>query len=95
MATKKEIHTGLLLINYQINSLKTHTEGFQNLIEEYPHKQISDSSYIIQTELSPKLIYKNLKAYLSYRDTLIISPFAHPYHGRANSDMIEWLSERI
>jgi len=83
----------LLSVMYQINS-KSHFVDFQNLISEYIHRKISNSSYIIETKLSPTELYEEFRIHLNPGDTLIINKFAKPWHGHSDKDVIDWLSER-
>ncbi len=78
---------------YRINN-EHHFVGFQNLVSEYIHRKISNSSYIIETNLSPKEVYKEFRMHINPGDTLIISTFAKPWHGHGDTDVIDWLVER-
>ncbi len=84
----------LLSVTYQIGSNEPHFVDFQTLVNEYIHKKISNSSYIIETKLSPTELYKEFIAGLNQADTLIISKFAKPWHGHGDSHVIDWLVER-
>jgi len=83
----------LLSVMYQINS-KPHFVDFQNLVSEYKHRKISNSSYIIETKLSPTELYEEFRIHLNPGDTLIISKFAKPWRGHSDKGVIDWLSER-
>ena len=84
----------LLSVTYQIGSNEPHFVDFQTLVNEYIHKKISNSSYIIETKLSPTELYEEFRIHLNPGDTLIISKFAKPWHGHGDSDVIDWLVER-
>ncbi len=84
----------LLSVTYQIGSNEPHFVDFQTLVNEYIHKKISNSSYIIETKLSPTELYKEFIAGLNQADTLIISKFAKPWHGHGDDDIIDWIVER-
>ncbi len=83
----------LLSVMYQINN-EPHFVDFQNLINEYINRKISNSSYIIETKLSPKEVYEEFRIHLNQGDTLIISKFANPWHGHGDKDVIDWLVEK-
>ncbi len=83
----------LLSVMYQISN-ESHFVDFQNLVSEYKHRKISNSSYIIETKLSPTELYEEFRIHLNQGDTLIISKFAKPWHGHSDKDVIDWLSER-
>ena len=89
MSKKRKTTTGLLFITYNINSLGPEEYmDFQKAIQEYPHRKISDSCYMIKTKLSPETIYDELRTHLSKRDTLIICPFTRPWYGRSAANLI-------
>ena len=54
----------LLSVMYQINN-EPHFGDFQNLINEYINRKISNSSYIIETKLSPKEVYEEFRIHLN------------------------------
>ena len=85
---------GLLSVTYKIDNRDPHYGDFQDLINQYPHRKISNSSYIIETKLSPKEFYVEFRIHLNQGDTLIISKFANPWHGHGDKDVIDWLVER-
>jgi len=84
----------LLSVTYKINNDEPHYVDFQDLINQFPHRKISNSSYIIETKLSPKEVYKEFRTHINQSDTLIISKFAKPWHGHGDDDIIDWLVER-
>ena len=84
----------LLSVTYKINNDEPHYVDFQNLLIKYPSRKISNSSYIIETNLSPKEVYEELRMQINQSDTLIISKFANPWHGHCNADVIDWIIKR-
>ena len=64
---------GLLSVTYKTDNYEPHYVDFQDLINQYPHRKISDSSYIIETTLSPKKVYEELRIHINQSDTLIIT----------------------
>ncbi len=83
----------LLSITYQINN-EYHLIDCQNLINNYINRKISNSTYIIETKLSPKEVYEEFRKHVAQGDTLIISKFANPWHGHGDKDVMDWLVER-
>ena len=83
----------LLSVTYQINN-EYHFIDFQNLINNYINRKISNSTYIIETKLSPKEVYEEFRKHVNQGDTLIISKFANPWHGHGDKDVMDWLVER-
>ena len=83
----------LLSVTYQINN-EYHFIDFQNLINNYINRKISNSTHIIETKLSPKEVYEEFRKHVNQGDTLIISKFANPWHGHGDKDVMDWLVER-
>ena len=52
---------GLLSVTYKIGNYDHHYGDFQDLINQYPHRKTSKSSYIIETKLSPKEVYEEFR----------------------------------
>ena len=85
---------GLLSLTYKIDNYYPHDGDFQDLINQYPHRKTSNSSYIIETILSPQEFYEELRMHINPGETLIISKFAKPWHGHGHKDIIDWIAER-
>jgi hypothetical protein len=85
------------LVNYDLNREADHHdyEGFYEFFRENDVVRLSESSYVIDTELAPAQIYAILDRNIDPNDFLIISELDDCFYGRNSPEVIEWLSARL
>lgn len=57
--------------------------------------RLSESSYAVQTTMSPGAVHQRLRPMLDEDDTIFIIPLSKPYAGRGAREVIDWLDENL
>lgn len=87
-----------LLITYDLN--KEHTsKNYAEIIEVIKSTnnwaKLSESSYAVETNLTPHQMYLKLKPYVDNGDNLLIFTLNTPYYGQHSSEVVEWLARKF
>jgi hypothetical protein len=83
-----------LLITCTAGKLGLKRQMLLNEIYSFSATQLTPSVYAIRTECSPKEIFKRLKPYIEYEDTLYVSQIGDTV-GHGNSDTNDWLETNL
>ncbi|WP_146127901.1 hypothetical protein [Burkholderia gladioli] len=57
--------------------------------------KLSESSYAMHTNMTPKMVYEKAKPYLDEKDNFMIFTLTSPYFGRNSKEVIDWLQAKI
>lgn len=57
--------------------------------------KLSESSYAVETDWTPKSVYDLLTPHLDANDHLLVITLNRPYFGRASKEVIDWLDARL
>ncbi len=85
----------LLLVAYSHNeSEKGHSDLIRK-IEKYSHVRLTESSYAIITDKTPKGVCEELKNFIDKKDTLYVITLKCPYDGCGASLANDWLKKEL
>jgi hypothetical protein len=59
------------------------------------YAKLSESSYAIDSSLTPQQIYTKFKPLLDSNDTLWVITLKHPYYGQGDQQVINWLDASL
>ena len=84
-----------LLVTYSLNNPQHNYSNFFDSIESYPWRKLSESSYAIRTQQSPKEIFEALGETLSTNDSLYVITLKRPYFGHGPQEVNSWLKTEL
>jgi hypothetical protein len=85
----------VLLVTYDLNKPgKDYTDVLKE-IRKFSWAKLSESSYAVETDLSPQQLYNRLSPYLDATDTLYVIELHLPYHGQGPKEVNDWLAKRL
>ena len=85
----------VLLVTYDLNSPgQKHSELLAEL-KEFPWAKLSESSYAVQTSLTPDQLYNRLSKHTDKNDNIFIITLKKPWQGYGPKDVIDWLSNKL
>lgn len=82
------------VVAYDLNK-ETVRPNITKAIKEFPWARLSESSYAIETALSPQEVYNGLEKFLDDNDQLYVITLKKPYWGRGPEDINKWLADRL
>ncbi len=88
----------ILLVTYDLNKEPTSKEyqGILGVIKaEGVWARLSESSYAMDTQMSPQQVYEKMKPYLDNDDHLLVITLKQPYYGQHSKDVIDWLDSKL
>lgn len=87
----------LRLITYDLNNEIRRPPITAKIKELFPDwAKLSESSYAVQTELSPQQVYNLLSPMIDGDDSCIVLTLSTPWYGRSKyQDVIPWLQRRL
>lgn len=85
----------ILLITYDLNKQGQDYAEFYALRNKYPYARLSESSYAIQTEETPRQIFDKFSAAIDQNDYLFVVTLRRPYWGFGPEKVIDWLEARL
>ena len=87
----------VLLVTYDMNK-EPNSEQYKGLlayIKSFSWARMSESSYAIDTQLSPEQVYAKLKPFVDDNDNILVMTLKRPYSGYNRKDVIDWLNARL
>lgn len=88
----------LTLVTYDLIKEKSSENytGIINIIKsEKNWAKLSESCYVMDTNMTPFQIYSKMKPFLDTNDTLLAFPIKKPYYGQHSKEVIDWLSRKL
>ncbi len=87
----------VLLATYDLHEKPSEEyEDFYNIIERYPNVRLSESSYAIDTDDTPKTVSDKLISITGKDDRYFIITLAHGWHGKSKDKKVfDWLREHL
>jgi hypothetical protein len=85
------------LITYDLNK-EPDSEDYKHVLEiirSYAYARLSESSYAIQTEETPRDVYNQFVPYLDENDYFLVLTLTKPYYGFAQQEVHDWLEEKL
>ncbi|MDX9860543.1 MAG: hypothetical protein RBS99_06455 [Rhodospirillales bacterium] len=85
-----------LLVTYDLNK-ETKRPNIVGAIKEISGSwaKLSESSYAVQTEQTPKTVYDGLKQFIDSNDNLYVINLRKPYYGQGPKDVNDWLESNL
>lgn len=87
----------VLLVTYDLDK-EPNSDDYKKIlkiIKEYAWARLSESSYAIETNSSPKQIYSRIEPHLDQGDHILIITLKKPYYGYHSKEVIKWLDKRL
>ena len=85
-----------LLVNYDLNSPGQKHANVLKMIQSFKYyAKLSESSYAIDSSLTPQQIYNKFKPLIDSNDTLWIITLKRPYYGQGSQEVIDWLDASL
>jgi hypothetical protein len=85
----------VLLITYDLNKPGQDYEDVHKYIKQFSWARISESSYAIETNLTPDQIYQGISKFIDKTDRVYIITLDAPYSGQGPQEVNQWLSEHL
>jgi CRISPR/Cas system-associated endoribonuclease Cas2 len=85
-----------LLVTYDLNSPgQKHAKVLELIKSSNNWERLSESSYVINTSLSPDQVYKHFEKLLDTNDNIWIISLKKPYSGFGSKKVIDWLDNNL
>jgi hypothetical protein len=85
----------VLLVTYDLNKAGQDYAGFYSVIKSFPYAKLSESSYAIQTDLTPEAIFNQLTPHRDQNDYVYIITLKKPYIGYGLKTVNGWLEQTL
>ncbi len=85
----------LLLVTCDRNAPEHSDSGFVKHIERYSNVRLSESSYAIITDKTPRTVCGEFKKILDKNDSLFVITLKRPYDGYGSSQINDWLRKTL
>jgi hypothetical protein len=88
----------VLLFTYDLNKEKDKRGAYEPLYKvrnSYPYAKLSESSYALYTNDSPKAVYDKVNPYLDSDDALYVINLRRPYFGQGSKQVNDWLEKYL
>lgn len=86
---------GIHLVAFNLTNKKWNYSDFFSLMEDFNRKKLNKSSYLVQTQLSPKAVYDKLRPHISPLDTLFVIKQTAVWHGHGENEVVDWVVARL
>jgi GH43 family beta-xylosidase len=91
----RDTNMAVYIVTYDLNK-ELHRPKIVEAIKTYGSwAKLSESSYAIQTNLTPEQVYNHLKPMIDGNDNIYIISLRHPWTGFGKKDVNEWLANRL
>lgn len=81
-----------LLVTYDLNLESKRPNITKKLKDSFPSwAKLSESSYAIETNMTPMQVYGVFEPLLDGNDNLLVITLKRPYYGQASKEVIDWL----
>jgi len=83
------------LITYDLNRPGHSYEGLLQEIMKYDWARLSESSYVVDTEIRPKQLFEKLRPHIDDNDNLAVIHLTSPWWVKLPKDVVLWLKSRL
>jgi len=86
------------IVTYDLGYERKKTSDYQQIlkvIKQGAWARLSESSYAMDTYLSPSEIFQQLKPHLDGNDSLLILTLTGPWYGQHSQEVRDWLKSRL
>ncbi|MCK0507951.1 hypothetical protein [Aromatoleum anaerobium] len=84
-----------LLITYDLNNEIRRPPIVKKIKDTWSWARLSESSYAVQTHLSPSQVFEQLRPLLDNNDNLYVITLKKPYSGWGPKDVNDWLERNL
>ncbi|WP_156441031.1 hypothetical protein [Burkholderia sp. ABCPW 14] len=88
----------VLIVTYDLIK-QTNSEAYTSILNiiksEKNWAKLSESSYAMHTNMTPKAVYERARPYLDEKDNFMVFTLTSPYFGRHSKEVIDWLQAKI
>lgn len=85
----------VLLVTYDLNRQGQNYSKFLEVIKSYSWARLSESSYAIETNKSPEMVYRELKPFADENDRYLIICLNKPHQGWIEKSIHDWLNQKL
>jgi len=85
----------VLLITYDLNKPDKDYSGLYKKLKSYNYTMLCESSYAIETNDTPDVVYENLRTCFDINDHLFILTIKSPWKGWGLEKVKKWLLQRL
>ena len=85
----------VLLITYDLKRPGQDYPDLLKYIKGHAWARLSESSYAIETSLSPSAVLAQARKFIDANDTIFVITLTSPWDGFGPKDVIEWLQKRL
>jgi hypothetical protein len=82
----------VLLITYDLNKPGQDYKDLLDYIKRFPWAKLSESSYAIETNMTPIQVYNAIKGMVDTNDNVYIVTLTVPWYGQGRPEVNQWLS---
>jgi len=82
------------IVTYDLNN-ETSRPKIVGEVDKTAWAKLSESSYAIDTNESPKAVYDRFSSFLDEDDNLYVITLKKPYYGQGPKDVNDWLEARL
>jgi hypothetical protein len=86
---------GVKLVTYDLDKPGQDYTDLLKEIKKFSWARLSESSYAVDTDLSPSQLYARLKPYVDQNDTIYVLVLNRPYAGQGAKEVNEWLERHL
>jgi hypothetical protein len=83
------------LITYDLDKPGQDYTDLLKEIKSFSWARLSESSYAVDTDLSPSQLYDRLSPYTDANDTIYVIPLHSPYRGFGPKEVNDWLERHL
>lgn len=70
--------------------------SFFSELEQYRHRQLSDTTYLVESHRSAGIIYQTLRPHINVPgDTLVVISVALPGNAHGPNELLDWMKEKL
>ena len=85
----------ILLITYKLTHAKMDYSDLTEDMQEFSYVKLTDTSWLIETKLSPEHVYDALRSFLYSNDSLYVFELKKKWKGRGQNEVVHWASKRL
>jgi len=86
----------IILIAYKHNNSVHDYSKFFDKIEKYSHTKVTETCCLINTSVSPKKIYRELRVLVGKKgDALLVLGISKIWKGHGPANLMDWISKNI
>jgi hypothetical protein len=88
----------VLLVTYDLDRERS-SQDYESILKvikrEKNWARLSESSYAVKTDRTPRALYEELEQFLDEGDKLLVFTLTKPYYGRHAPKIIDWLAPKL